>query len=107
MEKKLYISESNRRLGYIPENSYDPRYYDLESYKDDNPELYADILSCINKECGLLSYQLLCWDEVVYTRNYDVMKLLQDCFDVDLMWFDVASDDVPTADELRADGWNW
>lgn len=107
VSKELYISDKCHRLGYTPENDYDPRYYDLGSDKEDNPELYNEILSCINNECGLLSYQLMCWDEVIYTHNYDVMKLLQDGFDIDPMWFDVAGDDVSTVDELHNDSWVW
>lgn len=107
MSKKLYISEGNRKSGHTPENDYDPRYYDIGSDKYDNPELYADIIKLINNECGSLSYQLICWDEVVYTHNYDVMKLLQDDCGIEPMWFDIAGDDVSTVDELRAAGWTW
>lgn len=107
MEKKLYINSDNRGMDCTPENDYDPRYYDLGHEMYNEPELYAEIINGVEDKFGSDSYDLMSFDEVVYTENYNVMKFLQDDYGISPTWFDVAGDDVSTVDELRADGWEW
>lgn len=107
MSKMLYISNDNYRLGYTPENDYDPRYYDLASWREYDDGYYGEILNTLNDRFGSSSYQLISYDDVVYTENYDVMRVMQDEFGITPMWFDVTGDDVGTVDELEGDGWEW
>lgn len=100
MSKEPYISEGNRRMGYIPENDYDPRYYDAGG------SMTMEDLTHIGETFGYDSFSIPC-DAVLYTDNVNVMRYMQDDMLIEPMWFDTAGDDVSTVDELRAAGWAW
>lgn len=110
MSHELYISDWCRKAGYIPENDYDPRYYDIGSALDYEYKDYdgiTKVIEDVHDKFGADSYELICFDEVVYTENYDVMRYLQDDILIAPMWFDVCGDDVNTVDELHKSGWTW
>lgn len=110
MGEKLYINEENRRMGYTPENDYDPRYYDL-SWVDTNgncidSEPYPSMIEELDNMFGSDSYYIICGC-ILYTDNVEIMKFLQECCLLVPMWFDIAGDDVSTVDELCNNGWTW
>lgn len=107
MEKKLYISDGNRKMGYTPENDHDPRYYDPGFEMNDDIEYCQAFVDVV---CNKPDTSAIIYDDVfyyIYTENYDVMKFLQDDCGIEPMWFDVCGDDVSTVDELRHAGWTW
>ena len=110
MSKELYISDGNRRMGYTPENDYDPRYYDLCWFDIDgnciDSEPHPDVIDYLDIMFGGDSYDIVC-GSVIYTDNVNIMKFLQEGCMYDPVWFDIAGDDVSTVDELRAFGWTW
>lgn len=105
MSKELYISDGCRRLGYTPENDYDPRYYEI-GCGDSFDEADLEIVESINRWFGEDSYNVVC-DTVIYTENQEVMRCMQDDYGIAPMWFDVCGDDVTTVDELHRDDWTW
>lgn len=110
MSHELYISDWCRKAGYTPENDYDPRYYDIGSALDYEYKDYdgiTKVIEDVHDKFGADSYELICFDEVVYTENYDVMRYLQDDILIAPMWFDIAGDDINTVDELHKSGWTW
>lgn len=110
MFKELYISNQNRKFKHTPEEDYDPRYYDLGYYDEneywhDEPD--PEMIEYIDSEFGKDSYRLII-DGVIYTEDYDVMIFLQEeTIYSTPVWFDIVEPDKHIVDELRDDGWTW